>query len=215
MPRLTGPLFSLTARNSLGKAVTYSSWRGIQYARQHTVPSNPQSTAQTEVRNVFKTLNALWLRSGPLARAPWAAAASGQPYTDRNRFMQVNQAALYDQTVMTAFLGSPGVGGAVPPVSVTPSDGGGQLLVLTAVQPTLPTGWTQVAFVGMAFLQGDPQAFIERTPVEGEDTVTAFTVVSLDVGSAGTYVWSAWNELLAPDGSTRYSVATSGTQVIA
>lgn len=215
MPRLTGPLFSLTARKTLGKAITYSSWRGVQYARQRVIPTNPNTTAQQDARGIFSTLNALWLRLGPLSRAPWEAAAAGQPYTDRNRFLQVNVANMSGQADMQDFDGSPGVGGAVPPTSVTPSDGGGQLLVLTCVQPSLPTGWTQAAVVGVAFEDGDPTTPLAPVSFEAEDAAAPYTVISIDVQTAGTYVWSAWNELVAPDGTTRYSPSASGTQVIA
>lgn len=215
MPRLTGPLFSLTARKTLGKAITYSNWRGIQYARQRVIPTNPQTTSQTNNRNIWTTLNALWLRMGPISKAPWEASAAGQPYTDRNRFLQVNQFNMNGQVDMQDFDGSPGVGGAVPPVSITPSDGGGQLLVLTAVQPSLPTGWTQTGFAGIAFADGDPTTPLAVVSFEASDVAAPFTVASIDVQSAGTYVWSGWNVLLAPDGTTRYSPSMSGTQVIA
>lgn len=212
---VTGPLFSLTARKTLGKTLTYSVWRGIQYVRTRVTPSNPQTAAQTANRNIFTTLNDLWLRMGPLARAPWVASATGQPYTDRNRFIQVNQSALNGDVLMTDFIGSPGVGGAVPPTSATPSSGGAGQLTLTLVQPTLPTGWTQVAARAIAFLQGNPTTPIIITPFEQSDAAAPFTSVAFTGLPTGTYVWAVWNELQAPDLSTRYSVSLEGTQAVA
>lgn len=215
MPRLTGPLFSLTARKTLGKAITYSSWRGVQYARQRVIPTNPQTTAQTDVRNIWTTLNALWLRLGPLAKAPWVASAAGQPYTDRNRFLQVNMANMNGQVDMQDFEGSPGVGGAVPPTSVVDSSGGAGQLTLTAVQPTLPTGWSQASIDAVAFIDGDPTTPLAPIPFEQQDAAAPYTVVNFTGLPTGTYTWSCWNVLLAPDGTTRYSPATQGVQVVA
>lgn len=215
MPRLTGPLFSLTARNALGKAVVYSNWRGVQYARQYTTPTNPQSAAQVDIRNIFKTLAFLWKTGGTIFHAPWAAAAAGQPYTDRNRFFKANIPALDGDADCQDFVGSPGFGGALPPTSCGSADGGAQVLNLTPVQPSIPTGWTQVSADAVAFIDGDPTAYVERTPTEGQDAAAPFTAIALSVGTAGTYVWSCWNVMTAPDGTTRYSTPVSGTQVIA
>lgn len=215
MPKLTGPLFSLTASKSLGKAITYSRWRGIQYARQRVIPTNPQTTAQTDVRNIWTTLNALWLRLGPMSRAPWEASASGQPFTDRNRFLQVNMANMNGQSDMQAFEGSPGVGGAVPPVSVVDSSPGAGAITLTAVQPTLPTGWSQTSIVGVAFIDGDPTTPLAPVSYEFQDSAAPYTVILMTGLPTGTYTWSCWNVLTAPDGTTRYSPSTQGVQVVA
>jgi hypothetical protein len=215
MPRLTGPLFSLTARKTLGKAITYSSWRGVQYARQRVVPTNPNTTAQQDSRGLFSTLNALWLRLGPLARAPWEASASGQPFTDRNRFLQVNIPLMSGQVDMQDFVGSPGVGGAVPPTSVTDASGGAGQITLTAVQPTLPTGWTQTSIDAVAFIDGDPTTPLTPLPFEQQDAAAPFTTVAFTGLPTGTYTWSAWNVLLAPDGTTRYSPSLQGVQIVA
>jgi hypothetical protein len=50
MAKVTGPLFSLDARNSIGKAVVYSFWNGVNYVRSRVIPANPKSDLQAEVR---------------------------------------------------------------------------------------------------------------------------------------------------------------------
>ena len=50
MVRLTGPMFSLTALGKFGKAIVYSIWKGIQYARMLVTPVNPQSGSQGDRR---------------------------------------------------------------------------------------------------------------------------------------------------------------------
>jgi len=216
MAKTTGPLFSLRARGQIADTLVYARWRGVPYVRTHVIPSNPDSTAQQEVRNIFRSLNAMWLRSPQLMRDPWVANATGQPFTDRNVLIRENVVPLQGETDLLNLVLSPGSGGAVPPDSVVPSDGGGQVLTLTAVQPTLPVGWTHVAFVGVAVLDGDFSLNIVRTPIAAEDVATPFTIALISVGTAGTYAWSGFNELLAPDLTTRYSVGISGAlQVIA
>lgn len=215
MAKTIGPLFSLRASQSIGKTLTYAAWKGIPYVRTLVIPANPQSTAQTEVRNTWSTLNELFKRLGTLALAPWTASAVGNPYTNRNKFLGSNQPLMYDQTDMQAFVGSPGVGGAPPVTSATPSDATGQVLNLAVVNPTPPTGWTQTAVVGVAFEDGDPQAGIIPVPFEAQDAATPFTSIDIDVMTAGTYVWACWPVYTNGNGDTVYGPSVNGTQVIA
>jgi len=60
MAKGDGPLLSLDASGTIGKALTFSKWKGINYVRQHTVPTNPKSAAQTTQRTAFSTAVAAW-----------------------------------------------------------------------------------------------------------------------------------------------------------
>ncbi len=211
MAKITGPLFSLRARGSLGDTLVYARWRGIPYIRTYVIPANPQSLAQIEVRNIFRSLNALWLRSPTDFRAPWVANATGQPFTDRNVLIRENVPVLQDEVDADNFVFSPGSGGAVPPLTVTPTDATGQVLRLTASQPSIPVGWTQTEFVGAAFEQGDLSTDITRTMFAQVEGTTPWLVADIDVVAAGTFVWGGWNVMTAPDGTTRYSVFVGGT----
>lgn len=216
MAKVTGPLFSLTARNTISKALTYSAWRGIPYVRTRVVPANPQSASQTATRELWKTLQNIWNRAPALFLEPWQLAAVGRPFTDRNRYFQLNIPALLGDAILDAFVFSPGQGGALPPLTAIAADGGGQVLTITLTQPTLPVGWTQLSSTGIAIIQGDPNPVLVRTPIAAEDAATPFTVISLSVVVAGTYVWGAFNVYTAPDLSTRCSVFITGApQVIA
>jgi len=53
MAKVTGPLFSMSASGTLGKALVFAGWKGIGYVRQWVVPSNPQSGAQGDVRLIL------------------------------------------------------------------------------------------------------------------------------------------------------------------
>lgn len=92
MAKVTGPLFSLDARNSVGKAITYSYWRGINYVRSRVVPHNPQSADQTAIRNLITDASVLWKsESSPIDsafKAAYDTAASGQPYSGFNLFIK-------------------------------------------------------------------------------------------------------------------------------
>ena len=210
MAKVTGPLFSLTARNTIGDALTYSSWRGVPYVRTRVIPANPKTAGQVSIRELWKTLSNIWNRGPALFLEPWQLAAVGEPYTDRNRFFQKNIPALKGDALLTDFVFSPGSGGALPPLTAVSADGGVQVLTITLTQPSLPVGWTQQSSTGIAILTGDPDPAIIRTPIAAEDAIAPFTTISISVGVAGTYVWGAFNVFTAPDLSTRCSIFITG-----
>lgn len=212
MPALTGPLFSLTARKSLKKTLVYSNWRGIQYARSHVVPANPDTAAQQAQRQTFRNVNLVWNYSGTRFREPWTARATGQPFTDRNLLIKQNVEALYGETDLANFVFSPGAGGAPPPsiASVTPGSG---TLAIAVTAPTAPTGWTIVEAVGAGIVDFDPTQLEPSAIVaEGFDATSAYVVNLTGLPASLTRV-GAWLKWLKPDGSFAYSTAdtSSGT----
>lgn len=50
MAKVTGPLFSMSASGTLGKALVFAGWKGIGYCREWLKPSNPQTGSQGDVR---------------------------------------------------------------------------------------------------------------------------------------------------------------------
>lgn len=58
--KVTGPLFSMGARGSLGKAIVFSFWKGTNVVREYLKPANPKSESQGDRR----------LMLGGLGRAP-------------------------------------------------------------------------------------------------------------------------------------------------
>lgn len=50
MAKLKAPLFSLGATGQLGKALVFFPWKGLNLVREHVVPANPKTTAQTTQR---------------------------------------------------------------------------------------------------------------------------------------------------------------------
>jgi len=99
MPRLTGPLFSLDARQTLAKTIVYSAWKGLNYARIRVVPYNPKSTYQTGIRDTM-TLGVFYFTKGVYVTASqkawWDTYAEGTNQSGWNRFMNRFVALNYD-----------------------------------------------------------------------------------------------------------------------
>ena len=51
MAKLKGPLFSLGASKSIGKALVYFPWKGLNVVRTWVKPSNPKTAAQQTIRD--------------------------------------------------------------------------------------------------------------------------------------------------------------------
>lgn len=74
MARTDSPLFSLDASGTVGDAVVYSKWKGINYVRERIIPYNPKSAGQVEQRNrvVFAVDN--WQSLTAQNRTDWETA---------------------------------------------------------------------------------------------------------------------------------------------
>lgn len=108
MPRLTGPLFSLDARQTLGKTIVYSAWKGLNYARLRVVPYNPKSAYQTGIRDTM-TFAVLYFTKGTYVSAAqkvwWNTYAEGTNQSGWNRFAKFFIAANYDAATGTMIYG--------------------------------------------------------------------------------------------------------------
>lgn len=87
MAKVTGPLFSLDARGTVGESITYSIWKGINYVRRRVVPENPQTALQQAIRQSFSDAVLNWQSLSAGDKALWDAAApdgmSGFNYHNR------------------------------------------------------------------------------------------------------------------------------------
>lgn len=104
MARLTGPLFSLDARQSLWHTIVYSAWKGLNYARLRVIPYNPKSDYQTGIRQtvskgVMYFTKGTYLTAG--ARIWWNTYAEGTNMSGINRFMRFFVASNYDSVTGT------------------------------------------------------------------------------------------------------------------
>ena len=59
MAKVTGPLFSMDARNAFGGALVFSAWKGRNVVRQLVTPANPHSANQETARNRVRLCGAI------------------------------------------------------------------------------------------------------------------------------------------------------------
>lgn len=212
MAKVNAPLLSFGGSGTIAKSVTFGKWRGINYARQHVVPANPNTTEQQTTRSTFALLREMWKLAPVLVQAPWDAFAQGRPFTGMNKFVGENLRVVRGQPDFANFIGSPGARGGLPPQSVTPQvTPPSGTIVLDIVAPTqVPTGWTLQAAVACAFKDQDPAGFFVGPFVAGEDTTSSYSI-SLDLDAPGEdIVYSAWLRWQKPDESLAYSVGLTG-----
>lgn len=53
MSKVLGPLLSLSASGTIGRAMTFANWKGVNTVRVKSNPSNPQTTNQMHARALF------------------------------------------------------------------------------------------------------------------------------------------------------------------
>ena len=90
MAQVTGPLLSFGASGSVGKAVTFATWKGRPYVRQLVKPSNPKSNGQTAQRAMQKFLSQAWAGLTSVNQATWDALASQNAYSPFNAYTSAN-----------------------------------------------------------------------------------------------------------------------------
>lgn len=123
MVKLTGPMFSLTASGKFGKAIVYSIWKGIAYARMLITPHNPNTDSQVSFRAMMTFLSQVWATLSDPEQATWVALSEGNPYSPFNGFCSINMSrwSLYDSPGSEFPVGNTGVGGDAP--TTTPTAG--------------------------------------------------------------------------------------------
>lgn len=101
MAVVTGPLFSLTGRQSVGKTLVFYRWRGLNVTRQWVKPKNPQTPAQVARRGIFTAAAVHWRDlAAANDKAGYALLAAQNPakYTTYSAFME-NWLAIADLEV--------------------------------------------------------------------------------------------------------------------
>lgn len=78
MAKTKGPLFSIDASGTVANAIVFSKWKGRNYVRRHTIPLNPQTENQVNVRTAMKLVVALWVALPDEVKATWNTFA--KPY---------------------------------------------------------------------------------------------------------------------------------------
>jgi len=84
MASTKAPLFGLDASGTIGKAITFSKWRGRTYVRRHTTPANPKSALQVGMRACMKFITQAWAGFGASVQDDWATLAAPDNITYLN-----------------------------------------------------------------------------------------------------------------------------------
>lgn len=208
MAKVTAPLLSLGARGTIGKTQTYATWKGVPYARQRVVPSNPNTSAQQETRNAFGWLQAVYKLFSATASNPWVAYAKGKPLTGRNAISRFNLAALRTAVDLSTLIFSPGNGGA-PAAASAAGVGGAGTVAVTLTAPDLPAGWTINEAAAVAILDQDPQSDNSYASYTATANAAPWTC-TIDVPSADNWRWGAFFSFTKPDGTIVYGPSIEG-----
>lgn len=213
MAKTTAPLLGFAASGQIGKTMVYAKWRGVNYARRHVIPANPQTTEQTLTRDIFAGLREMWKRLPTLGTPPWDAFAAGRAFTGMNAFIGENLRVVRGDANFQDFIGSPGARGGVAPTafSAAPTANPGEINC-TFTLPTVPTGWAINGAVALAFEDQAPEAIWAGNFVAGEDVAAPMdTVLLTGATSAVLHVVAGWLRWTKPDGTLAYSVSLSDT----
>ena len=101
MARVTAPLFSLAASQSIGKTIVFSQWKGRFYVRLLVTPYNPKSAYQVGIREAM-SMGVLYFTKGTYVAAAqktwWNTYGAGEnpPVSGWNRFQRAFIALNYD-----------------------------------------------------------------------------------------------------------------------
>ena len=99
MVKVIGPCFGLDARGTLGKSLTYSIRRGVNYIRNYVVGKDPKTAAQLENRAAFMDGVSKWrfeIIPG-YQKTEWSSYALGTSESGFNRFMRYYLKENYDK----------------------------------------------------------------------------------------------------------------------
>ncbi len=210
MAKITGPLLGLGASGSIAKTLVASKWKGRPYMRQHVIPANPQTVAQTLTRDAFGMASNIWKLMGVLGIAPWDRFAVGQVLTGRNKMQGNYVTENRGETDLLSWNMSPGAKGGIPPLTLVLSSPGVNDIEALMTTPAPPTGWTLSSKDAMAIRDQDPQTGVLFETTEAT-AAPGFEPLLPGLTTAVLYVVGGWLRWAKPDGSIAYSVALQGT----
>lgn len=88
MAKVTGPLMSFSASGTIGDALTFATWKGIEYCRQWFIPGNPQTAKQVNIRTALALVVAFWQSIAGSEHAKWDVFASGTKMSGFNQMVR-------------------------------------------------------------------------------------------------------------------------------
>lgn len=208
MAKVTAPLLSMGASGTVGKTMTFGSWKGIPYIRQRVTPANPNSSGQQQTRTVFAGASQTWRLFNDDAKAPWNAFATGAQFTGRNAYVGRFTKLLRGETDLSQWLTSPGArsGQTVQTFGVSTGAASGEIDLTYTVPPT-PDGWTLDGLRLVYTPDQDPSdEFASEIGVE-DDTAASGTYTLTGLDAATAYAVSGFLVWTRDDGRKAYGVS--------
>lgn len=90
MATAKAPLFGLDASGTLGGSIVFSKWKGRNYIRRHSVPSNPQTGPQVGVRSMMRFISQDWKNLSGLIQGHWNDLGTQRQVTGLNAMLGFN-----------------------------------------------------------------------------------------------------------------------------
>jgi len=90
MPKLTGPLLSISARGTFANAITFTQTNGRPVARKHARPQLTRTDAQNAARVLHAYLTSRWQTLSDEQRTTWNTLAALDRQSGYNRFLSFN-----------------------------------------------------------------------------------------------------------------------------
>lgn len=135
MVKVKAPFGGISASGTLGGAFTFASTKGIQYARAHAVPSNPNTPLQQATRAMMAFLGVQWASMTEEQKDSWDAATAGAGASDFNAFIRTNMKRFTQFT--WPLIKSDQAAGTAPVLgTLTPTGEVGQISINQAVTTT-------------------------------------------------------------------------------
>ena len=212
MAKVTMPLLGISASGTIGDAVTFGRWRGVNYARQRVVPANPRTTAQQSQRMLVRFVVSAWQRLPVVSQDAFIAAARNTHMTGYNLFAKRNLISLAGATNASAVVVSPGMGGSIPLSGISATGGSGTINV-SATVGYLPAGYALQRVVFVAWRNVNPQSDSLDRFWSGDDTTSPYSFQFTGL-SPGQYHVSAFTVSIDTKGNTLYGAPFTATVTV-
>lgn len=187
MAQVVAPLMSLGASGTIGKSITFFTWKGRASVRTRVIPHNPQSALQVSVRQMMKFLAQAWASIGSTPQGTWDDLAEAAQISPFNAYQGRNMSRWREfQAPSQSY---PAAETGTPPVATLDSATGGPSYIDVAMTiTTLNDVWGVILFRSPTgdFTPSRANA-IAVLPVTGTGAL-----VYTDSGlAAGTYYYDA------------------------
>lgn len=182
MVKVYAPLMSLDASGTIGKAITYSKWRGRNYVRKHVTPANPKSVLQVSTRAMMRFLSQAWTDVGSTPQGSWDAAAAAINVSAFNAYIQGNLQRWREFQ---------------PPSQTNPPPETGSAAVATLDSATGGPSYIDVEFT-ITTLNDVWGVILFRSPTGTFDTSRANAIRVIPVTGTGTLIYTD-SQLVAGD----------------